>query len=210
MHVICIHLWYLHPWVAVWNVYKNPCALCWIHWLFDIVIHRVLEHSGMLRFRKLRAHPGSPGSREWSDEHVALAPLQNMGRILSLVGHGWAVFLPDLLKTGFQQQLVVSCWFAWTVDVGLPGASYGSTQAKGSDTFQVDVSCVGLAVDARFVGMSLRDAHSMSSLGAIWERCSAPSQIRIHLEPTMGQLQQPPITSRSIFPFCSCPATNKE
>lgn len=98
---------------------------------------------------------------------MALAPLQNMGRILSLVGHGWAVFLPDLLKTGFQQQLVVSCWFAWTVDVGLPGASYGSTQAKGSDTFQVDVSCVGLAVDARFVGMSLRDAHSMSSLGAI-------------------------------------------
>ena len=137
---------------------KNPCALCWIHWLFDIVIHRVLEHSGMLRFRKLWAHPGSRPDftrksrmKWWA---CGACPFAEYGAD-SFLSWAWlgSVFT-RFAQNWIQQQLVVSCWFAWTVDVGLPGASYGSTQAKGSDTFQVDVSCVGLAVDARFVGMS--------------------------------------------------------
>ncbi len=68
---------------------------------------------------------------------------------------------------------------------------------------QVDVSCVGLAVAARFVGMSLRDAN-----------VSHQDNLRIHLGPTMANLQKSHGWQKRqgicVVPLCSCPATKNK
>lgn len=119
---------------VVWNVYKilvicvefTGCLTLWFTGFLNIEVC----------LRKLRAHSGSQpdftrkSRTKWWACGACPCAVYGADSFVS-----WAVFLPDLLNHGFQQKLVVSCWFAWTVDVGLPAASYGSTQVKGSDTF---------------------------------------------------------------------------
>lgn len=160
---------------------KNPCELCWIHWLFDSVIHRVLEHSGMLRFRKLRSHPGSrpdftrksrmkwwacgacPFAEYGADSFLSWAWL---GSVFTRFAQNW------ISTTACCFMLVCldcRCWFTWGILWFYPSERFWHIS---------NVSCVGLGVDARFVGMSLRDAHSMYVIGGNLRtvQCTLPNQ----------------------------------
>lgn len=192
---------------------KNPCELCWIHWSFDIVIHRVLEHSGMLRFRKLWAHPGSrpdftrksrmkwwacgacPFAEYGADSFLSWAWL---GSVFTRFAQNW------ISTTACCFMLVCldcRCWFTWGILWFYPSERFWHISSR---RFLCWTRC-----RCEICRNELRDAHSRYVIGTIWEWCHAPSQIRIHLEPTMANYNQPQITSRSIFPFCSCPATKK-